>query len=100
MILAYCITPQPQRGGPTAKHFHVRTDGAIFSKVVAKKYNPAPLSIEMPFAVSLDEMAEASPGFTANRAINAVPVVCAAAPGIRTSVDLPQVIAHLGRGNR
>jgi hypothetical protein len=47
MILAYCITPQPQRGGPTAKQFHVRTDGAIFSKVVAKKYNPAPLSIEM-----------------------------------------------------
>jgi hypothetical protein len=30
MILAYCITPQPQRGGPTAKQRHVRTvDGAI-----------------------------------------------------------------------
>jgi hypothetical protein len=48
MILAYCITPQPQRGGPTAKQFHVRTDdGAIVSKLVAKKYDPAPLSIEM-----------------------------------------------------
>jgi hypothetical protein len=30
---------------------------------------------------------------------DAVPVVCAAAPGIRTSVDLPQIIANLGHGN-
>ena len=32
---------------------------------------------------------ETTPGYTANRAVNAVPVVCAAAPGIRTTVDLP-----------
>ena len=31
-----------------------------------------------------------TPGYTANRAVNAVPVVCAAAPGIRTTVDLPR----------
>ena len=37
-----------------------------------------------------------APGYTANRAVNAVPVVCAAEPGIRTTVDLPQVIAALG----
>ena len=37
-----------------------------------------------------------TPGYTAHRAVNAVPVVCAAEPGIRTSVDLPQVIATLG----
>jgi hypothetical protein len=38
MILAYCITPQPQRGGPTAKHIHIRTvAGAIMLEVVAKK---------------------------------------------------------------
>ena len=43
-------------------------------------------------------MGETTPGYTANRAVNAVPVVCAAAPGIRTTVDLPQVIAHLGTG--
>jgi len=49
MILAYCITPQPQKGGPTAKQFHVHTvDGAIvYSEVVAKRWNPAPSMIEM-----------------------------------------------------
>jgi hypothetical protein len=31
MILAYCITPQPARGGPTAKRFQVHTGGAIVS---------------------------------------------------------------------
>jgi len=58
----------------------------------------APLELEMRLAVTLFEMAEASPGYTANRAINAVPFVCAAAPGIRTTVDLPQVIADLREG--
>jgi 4-hydroxy-tetrahydrodipicolinate reductase len=37
-----------------------------------------------------------SPGYTANRAVNAVAVVCAAPPGIRTTIDLPQVVAELG----
>jgi 2,4-diaminopentanoate dehydrogenase len=56
----------------------------------------APLDVEMRFAVPLEDMGEWSPGYTAHRAVNAVPVVCAAAPGIRTTVDLPQVIARLG----
>ena len=56
----------------------------------------APLDVELRFAFPLEEMAERSPGYTANRAVNAVPFVCAAAPGIRTSVDLPQIIATLG----
>ena len=60
----------------------------------------APLEIEMRLAVSLDEMAEATPGYTANRALNAVAVVCAATPGIRTTVDLPQVIANIGDRRR
>ena len=55
----------------------------------------APLVVDMPFPFGLDEMAERSPGYTANRAVNAVPAVCAAAPGIRTSVELPQIIASL-----
>jgi 4-hydroxy-tetrahydrodipicolinate reductase len=37
-----------------------------------------------------------TPGYTANRAVNAVPYVCAAAPGIRTTMDLPQIVANLG----
>ena len=55
----------------------------------------APLDIEMRFAVSLEDMAATSPGYTANRAVNAVRVVCQAAPGIRTTVDLPQIIGTL-----
>jgi 4-hydroxy-tetrahydrodipicolinate reductase len=56
----------------------------------------APLDVDLRFRIPLERMAEASPGYTANRAVNAVPVVCAAPPGIRTTVDLPQVVAHLG----
>ncbi len=52
----------------------------------------APLEVEMPFPFPIEEMAERSPGYTANRAVNAVPVVCAAAPGIRTIIDLPMII--------
>jgi hypothetical protein len=55
----------------------------------------APLDVELRFAFPLEEMAERSPGYTANRAVNAVPFVCAAPPGIRTSVDLPQIIGTL-----
>ena len=55
-----------------------------------------PLDIDMPFPVPLDRMAETTPGYTAHRAVNAVPVVCDAAPGIRTTVDLPQIIPWLG----
>jgi 4-hydroxy-tetrahydrodipicolinate reductase len=56
----------------------------------------APLDIEILFAFPLEQMAEMTPGYTAHRAVNAVPVVCDAPPGIRTTVDLPQVIARLG----
>lgn len=56
----------------------------------------APLKVDLPFPITLDQMADTAPSYTANRAVNAVPVVCAAEPGIRTTVDLPQVIARLG----
>ena len=55
----------------------------------------APLDVNITFPVPLDAMAATTPGYTAHRAVNAVPVVCAAPPGIRTTVDLPQVIANL-----
>ena len=58
-------------------------------------HGDAPLDINLRFPVPLDRMAELSPGYTANRAVNAVPVVCDAAPGIRTTVELPQVVAQL-----
>jgi len=54
----------------------------------------APLDVEIRFPIPLDRMAETSPGYTANRAVNAVPVVCEAPSGIRTIVDLPHIIAR------
>jgi 2,4-diaminopentanoate dehydrogenase len=60
----------------------------------------APLRIDMRFDFPLEEMGAYTPGYTANRAVNAVAVVCEAAPGIRTTVDLPQIIATLRDGAR
>jgi hypothetical protein len=51
-----------------------------------------PLDVDIRFPVDVERYAQVSPGYTAHRAVNAVPVVCAAEPGIRTSVDLPNVI--------
>jgi hypothetical protein len=59
-----------------------------------------PFDIDIRMAIPLERMAETTPGYTANRAVNAVPFVCEAAPGIRTSVDLPQIIAHLAGPER
>src|SRR3954453_14194316 len=72
-----CVLP------PTGWHVSVQGD--------------APLEVSLPFPVSLDEMGAVTPGYTANRAVNAVPVVCEAAPGIRTTFELPQIVANLGR---
>ncbi len=55
----------------------------------------APLDVDIRFDVPIERMGDMSPGFTANRAVNVVPAVCAADPGIRTSVDLPQIIPVL-----
>ena len=45
-------------------------------------------------AVPVEDYTAIMPGYTAHRAVNAVEAVCAAAPGIRTTVDLPQVIGR------
>lgn len=55
-----------------------------------------PLDVEIRLAIPLERMAETTPGYTAHRAVNAVPFVCEAPHGIRTTADLPQVIADLG----
>jgi 2,4-diaminopentanoate dehydrogenase len=56
----------------------------------------APRDIDMRFPIPLERMAATTPAYTANRAVNTVPAVCAAAPGIRSSLDLPQIVATLG----
>ena len=55
-----------------------------------------PIDLEIRFPVDPAHYADVSPGFTAHPAVNAVATVCAAAPGIRTTFDLPKVIPRLG----
>jgi len=55
-----------------------------------------PLDISISYPCKPEDYADMTPGLTANRPVNAVPFVCDAAPGITTTVDLPQVIARLG----
>lgn len=55
-----------------------------------------PLDVTIKFPVSLAEYPLMSPGLTAHPAVNAVPAVCAAAPGIRTSIDLPMIVPRFG----
>ena len=55
-----------------------------------------PLDVSIRFPVSREDWPKVSPGITAHRAVNAVRFVCAAPPGIRTSAELPQIIADLG----
>jgi 4-hydroxy-tetrahydrodipicolinate reductase len=56
----------------------------------------APVDVDIRFTIPEGKMGEMTPGYTANRPVNAIPYVCAAAPGIRTTVDLPQIIPALG----
>ena len=55
----------------------------------------APLEMDLVFTVSDEHKAATTPGYTAHRAVNAVAYVCDAAPGIRTSAELPQFIPQL-----
>ncbi|MFB4309680.1 hypothetical protein [Actinomadura sp. GTD37] len=79
----YCTADLDPAWDVRATGWHVAVDG------------DAPLDVDLRFPVPLERMAETSPAYTANRAVNAVPYVCAAPPGIRTTADLPQILATL-----
>ena len=55
----------------------------------------APLEVTLRMPIPLDRMAAVSPAYTANRAVNAVPYVCEAAPGIQSTMNLPQIVTTL-----
>jgi hypothetical protein len=55
-----------------------------------------PLDVSISYPVAPENYADMTPGLTAHRPVNAVPYVCEAPAGIRTTVDLPQIIARLG----
>jgi 2,4-diaminopentanoate dehydrogenase len=54
-----------------------------------------PLDISIRFPVSEEEYPAMSPGLTAHRPVNAIPYVVGAEPGIRSVLDLPQIVARL-----
>ncbi len=56
-----------------------------------------PLDVSIRFPVKPEDYAAFTPGLTGHRAVNAVPMVCDAAPGIRTTVDMAQVIPIFAR---
>jgi 4-hydroxy-tetrahydrodipicolinate reductase len=55
-----------------------------------------PLDTFIAFPVTDEDYAAFTPGLTAHRPVNAIPYVCEAPPGIRTTADLPVVIANFG----
>ncbi|MEU8896030.1 dihydrodipicolinate reductase [Nocardia sp. NPDC048505] len=73
----YCTTDLDADWHLRETGWHVAVDG------------DAPLDVDIRFPIPLTRMAEVSPGYTANRAVNAVPALCRARPGIRTTLDLP-----------
>lgn len=54
-----------------------------------------PVEVDIRFPVAPEDYAAFTPGLTAHRAVNAIAAVCDAPPGIRTTADMPQVIAQL-----
>jgi hypothetical protein len=55
-----------------------------------------PLEVAIRYPVAPEDYAEMTPGLTAHRPVNAIAYVCEATPGIRTTGDLPQIIARFG----
>jgi 4-hydroxy-tetrahydrodipicolinate reductase len=54
-------------------------------------HGDAPLDVGLEFPVPVAELGDFTPAYTANRPVNAVPYVCAAAPGILSTADLPPI---------
>lgn len=53
-----------------------------------------PLDVSITFPVAPEDYAAFTPGLTGHRAVNAVHALCAAPPGIRTTADMPNIIAQ------
>ncbi len=55
-----------------------------------------PLDVSVSYPVAPADYADMTPNLTAHGPVNAIEFVCAAPPGIRTTADLPPIIARLG----
>lgn len=76
-----------------APAWDLREDGWL---VRVEGDTPLDISVRFPIPDNAGQRQMILPGLTAHRPVNAVPAVCAAAPGIATTATLPQVIARLG----
>jgi hypothetical protein len=63
-------------------------------QVTVEGDTPFDISVKLPTTEGVD-IAQQMGGYTAHRALNSVPYVCAAKPGIVTVVDMPQIIPTL-----
>jgi hypothetical protein len=54
-----------------------------------------PIDVNVTFPLAADKVSPAMAAITAYRVINAVPYVCAAEPGIRTTADLPNIAPRM-----
>ena len=54
-----------------------------------------PMDVKISYPRTSEPFADQMSGLTAHPAVNAVPYVCDAAPGIRTNVDLPIIVPRL-----
>ncbi|HXX91162.1 MAG TPA: hypothetical protein VEI83_13170 [Acidimicrobiales bacterium] len=79
----------PWRFGPEGEHFEVEVTGDPSCLVTFRKLHPA----------SVEAGIERNPGIvaTAMHCVNAVPYVCAAAPGLRTYLEMPLVAGRAVR---
>jgi len=55
-----------------------------------------PLDVTVTFPRTSESYADQMSGLTAHPAVNAIPYVCDAPPGIRSNADMPQIIPRLG----
>jgi 4-hydroxy-tetrahydrodipicolinate reductase len=60
----------------------------------------APLNVTLEFPFSVEDLGENTPGYTANRPINAIPFVCVAKPGMLLSEDLPPITPNFSPHHR
>jgi hypothetical protein len=58
----------------------------------------APFDVQLALPVPPEELASYTPAYSANRPVNAIPYVCAAAPGIVLTEDLPPILPTGPRG--
>lgn len=103
-VAAQRITIEGRQNGKARLRF--RANWYVSSAIKATDWNlresgwricvegDTPMEVNITFPVSPEDYPNVTPGFTAHRAVNAIPALCAAAAGIRTTVDMEQVVAR------